>query len=433
MAYRNYAPANGFIVSKDGNGDFSTIQTAITAATSGTTIFIKPGTYTENLTLKAGVNLTAFGSDSSLNNTGKVNITGKATFTAAGTVTIFGIELQTNSDFLLAVTGSAASIVNLNNCYLNCVNNTGISHTSSNASAAVSIFYCGGNLGTTGIAYHSMSSIGNITYYSCVLGNGGVSTTVTSNSAGAAYFYYCSCPCPVGSTSTGGINLFNSSFDSSANNATALTANGSGTSVALNCFFSGGSASAVTVGVGATLNYVYCLAASSNTNAVTGAGSIQLTAPGFSGSSSLINTTSQTGGLLFGRKDGTAPNAGIIGERISNSATAVSMSNTTPTNITSINLTAGVWDISGLAYCNQTGTGSAFLLGISATSATITGTLGDQSLQQTYALSAFDSNLSIPAFRVTLSTTTTYYLVGESNFSSGSSTANGRISATRVG
>jgi hypothetical protein len=40
MGYRNYGPSNGFIVSADGTGDFTTLATALTAATSGKTIFL---------------------------------------------------------------------------------------------------------------------------------------------------------------------------------------------------------------------------------------------------------------------------------------------------------------------------------------------------------------------------------------------------------
>lgn len=42
-------------------GTFSTIQSAIDAAPAGATVFIKDGTYTESLTLKAGVNLCCYG------------------------------------------------------------------------------------------------------------------------------------------------------------------------------------------------------------------------------------------------------------------------------------------------------------------------------------------------------------------------------------
>ena len=116
MAYRNYSVANGFTVDPSGNGDFTTIAAALTASVSGTDIFIRPGTYTENLTLKAGVNLVGFKGDESTPN---VTIIGKLTYTVAGTCTVSNIRLQTISDFFLAVTGSAASVINLENCFLN--------------------------------------------------------------------------------------------------------------------------------------------------------------------------------------------------------------------------------------------------------------------------------------------------------------------------
>ena len=116
MAYRNYSAAVSKIVDPNGFGDFTTIAAALTASSSGTTIFLRPGTYTENPTLKAGVNLSAYGSDSSLNGTGNVIINGTCTLSTAGSVTISGVQLQTNSANAIVVSGSVASVLNLNNC-----------------------------------------------------------------------------------------------------------------------------------------------------------------------------------------------------------------------------------------------------------------------------------------------------------------------------
>ena len=103
------------------DGTHTTISAALTSASSGDTIFIRPGTYTENPTLKAGVNLTAFGSDSSENGVGNVIINGTCTLTTAGSVTISRrFELQTDSVGILQLVGTVASVVNLQNCYLNC-------------------------------------------------------------------------------------------------------------------------------------------------------------------------------------------------------------------------------------------------------------------------------------------------------------------------
>ena len=92
------------------NGTHSTISAAITSASSGDTIFVRPGTYTENLTLKAGVNITAYQCDASLNATGRVTIVGNSTLSTAGSVTMTGMQLQTNSAAVITVSGSAASM-----------------------------------------------------------------------------------------------------------------------------------------------------------------------------------------------------------------------------------------------------------------------------------------------------------------------------------
>jgi len=160
-----------FIVSAGGTTDganYTSISSALSAAAAtGTnqTIFIQPGTYTENLTLSPGINLSAYTCDSTTPN---VIIVGTCTLTAAGTVSISGIRLQTNGSFAIAVTGSAASILNISDCYLNFTNNTGISFTSSNGSSSINVYNSIGNLGTTGIAIYSMTAIGNLLFYYCV-------------------------------------------------------------------------------------------------------------------------------------------------------------------------------------------------------------------------------------------------------------------------
>ena len=59
----NYGPAKFIVSANVYEGTHTTIAAALTSASSGDTIFIRPGTYTENLTLKAGVNLCAYECD----------------------------------------------------------------------------------------------------------------------------------------------------------------------------------------------------------------------------------------------------------------------------------------------------------------------------------------------------------------------------------
>jgi hypothetical protein len=288
MAYRNYSTAVSHIVDASGQGDFTTIGAALTAASSGQTIFIRPGTYTENPTLKAGVNLTAYDCDFLNPN---VIISGKCTFTGSGTVAISGIQLQTNSDFALAVTGSSASVVNLTNCNVNCTNNTGISFTTSSGSANINFNSCWMNLTTTGIAYWSCSTPATLGVINCYLSNSGASTTASTTSSGPVDIYFTHCDGVISCSSTGVVALFHVDFFNSGLNTTALSISGTGISVSFDSIFYSGTASAISIGSGATLSMSNSTVSSSNTNAISGSGTLQSGVIDFMGSSSTIQST----------------------------------------------------------------------------------------------------------------------------------------------
>lgn len=290
LTINSYGTAKWVVNPTAGIGTHTTIASAITSAASGETIFITPGTYTENLTLKAGVDLTAFGCDSSYNGTGHVIISGTCTLTTAGTVVISGIQLQTNSAALLAVTGSAASVINLTNCYLNCTNNSGIT-LSSSGGAQVIIKNCAGNLGTTGIKLFDITNTGVLEIVNTKISNTGGSSTASTNSAGLLVYSFCDFTFPTTISSTGTIGMGYTSIDTASQNVTAITLGG-GTQICKSCSFVSGSASAVSIGSSAKLEN--CFINSSNTNAITGAGTLSYPGLMFDGTSSLINTTTQT-------------------------------------------------------------------------------------------------------------------------------------------
>ncbi len=307
LSTNNYGTAK-FIVdgSVTANGTHSTIQAAIDAASAGDTIFIRPKTsgaaYTENLTLKAGVNLCAYDCDATTPN---VTILGKCTFTAAGTVSISGIQLKTNSDFFLAVTGSAASIVNLIDCYLNVNNNTGITYTTSSSSAIIKIINCQGDTGATGITYWVSTSAGYVIVYNSYLENHLLSTTASSNSAGVLLMNNSRVLVPLSTSSTGVFQAFGCTL-SPGTNTTAITHNGSASnSYCLNSYVESGTASAVSIGSGSSLEVSGCIVNSTNTNAITGAGTLTTKGNFFANPSYTINTTTlvtgvlNTGGIVF--------------------------------------------------------------------------------------------------------------------------------------
>lgn len=426
ISTNNYGPAKFVVSASAANGTHTTIASALAVASSGDNIFIRDGTYTENLTLVAGVNLVAFNGDAI---TPTVTIVGNCTFTGTGTVSISNIRLQTNSAALLTVSGSNASVVNLFNCYLNCSNNTGITFSSSSASAMILVNNCYGNLGTTGIGLFAHSSAGNLNIQYSNFSNSGASSTANTVSAGSLNFFYSSLKNPVTASGTAAIGFELSDFNSAAQNVTVFTAGGSGSQTVLNCSFSAGTASAISISQ--TLTISQATVDSSNTNAITGAGTINYQDLSFPGTSQTINTTTQNGGTLKG-STAQAASAGFLGERITATGTAVSLTNNTSANITSISLTPGVWDITLLASFTNTSTTTAFEIAISTTSATLAGTVGDQAAQTNAALSNVVWSLSVPAFRAVVTTTTTYFGVAFTLFSAGTSAVTGRLSAVRV-
>lgn len=271
-----------------GKGNYTTIGAALTAASSGQTILIKPGTYTENLTLKAGVNLAALACDALTPN---VTILGKASMTVAGTASLSGLYLKTNSDFALSVTGSAASNVFLTGCTIFCNNNTGIQYTSSNASSNIAFNYGFMDTGTTGITYFTASGAGSIQFNYCIFSNTGGSSTASTISAGTLGLLHDTLTLPITTSGTAAFSAFQCLFASAAQNVTVLTAGGSGVHGASHSTFSSGTASAISVGASCALGFPQNMVSSSNANAITGAGTLNTGIITFTGSSSTINTS----------------------------------------------------------------------------------------------------------------------------------------------
>ncbi len=144
-----------------------------------------------------------------------------------------------------------------------------------------------------------------------------------------------------------------------------------------------------------------------------------------------------TGVQLKGNNTNTAPPAGFLGEAISSYISSpVSLTSATTTRITSIDLTAGIWDISSLVGYTVDSTTSLTKgqASINTTSSAINANFGDQSSSfQTAANVGCQPVLGNPSFRALLSATTTYYLNANATFTVSTCGVYGRISATRVG
>ena len=158
-----------------------------------------------------------------------------------------------------------------------------------------------------------------------------------------------------------------------------------------------------------------------------------------------IGTSTDPGiGILYPNKGikGTVTNdsaaTGIVGEFISSTilvGAAVSLTTGTAANVTSISLTAGDWDVSGLVSSVAAGgtTISGFLAWISTTSATAPTSPNSGGYVLLQVTGAAGGNIALPVstMRMSLASTTTVYLSTLQTFSSTNS-AYGFISARRV-
>ncbi len=155
----------------------------------------------------------------------------------------------------------------------------------------------------------------------------------------------------------------------------------------------------------------------------------------------VADLASFTGNLIRGVSSGAAPTAGMVGEYISATGSAVTCGSTgAGANLTSISLTAGDWDVTGMMEISTTATtvtvaNQVTSYGISATSATITGTLGVDFLYGLQAaiasVNGAIASVTTISKRVTISTTTTIYFVASLNYTGSAPTMSGGIFARR--
>jgi len=146
------------------------------------------------------------------------------------------------------------------------------------------------------------------------------------------------------------------------------------------------------------------------------------------------------GDQLLGTTTNDNATAGNVGEFVSstvNSGSAVSLTTNVAANITSISLTAGDWDVFIDAYFSFAGTTSVTNMqtSISTISATISQTPGNWGVVQQAAsvpTAANPTNLGAGPVRLSLSGTTTVFLVVQATFTVAATSAYGIISARRV-
>jgi len=279
------------IVSQDPTqGSYTSIQAAIDSGFAKV-IFIREGIYTENITLTVYTNLVAYSTDGEEPN---VTIVGTVSYSGVDVATISGIRLQTNGSFCVSVTGNAPSVLKFFNCYINCTNFTGINHSSTSSSSALVFRNCSGDITNPGITFFQSTSNGNLIFEHSTFKNSGGSATASTINSAQAYIDWSEIYFPIVGGAASGIGSQSTKFV--ANNTTCVTYTGSLVNSVTNCSFSSGTASCVSVGVGATLNIGGAQTTSTNANVITGAGAVKYGFVGFGTSvEKTVNTTTQSG------------------------------------------------------------------------------------------------------------------------------------------
>ena len=140
-------------------------------------------------------------------------------------------------------------------------------------------------------------------------------------------------------------------------------------------------------------------------------------------------TPSSTAGLV-GTTSANNANAGAVGEYVTATSTSTGITNNVTTNITSISITAGDYDVGGSICFNPTAVLTQVIAGTNTTSATFQASPG-YSVFNASSASGGGECLATPTSRVNVSTTTTVYLIGSASFSSGTTTTVGTVWARR--
>lgn len=385
-----FGPSKFIVNQISGLGTHTTIGSALTSASSGDDIVVYPGTYTENITVKAGVNIMGWSGDGvNVGFTYGPNLVGKitASFTS-GECNISNLVLTTNSDNILAMSGTS-SFIHLNNCLINVTNGTGI-----NLSAGV--IYINNCYGFAAIGQQFFAvSAGSLQFQYAIIFSTSGSVTQCPITGGTVSFAWCQFSQPIivsAGTLTGNWSQFTNS------GTTVLTTSTTGAITLVKSQVRSGTQVGISVGSGTTVTLEDVFFDSSNATPVSNSGTVVGLATngqlpiGKTGNNPTfatitpgngIGVTNGSGAITIagvgpypGQTTNTAPPAGYIGELIfaPTSGVTVSLTNNTAANATSISLTAGIWDISAQVYFSGTlATNINYQGAISLTSASTSG------------------------------------------------------------
>jgi hypothetical protein len=339
------------------------------------------------------------------------NVTVQGTFTASGKVGLASLAPQAANTVVANATGSSASptAVSVPNCAGTSSALTYTAGSGFSCNATINALTLGGATfsapGPIGSTSTSSGAFSSISTPSATIGGGTINaTTIGATSASSGAFTTLSATEP-----SNGLNTLQVTNTGSQGANIHMTGNGSTTPTKYLRVVNG------SFGIANDANSALALALTDAGN-LSVLGSIQ---------------PSQTGGII-GTNTTNNANAGSVGEYVTASGSSVALTSGSAVNIASISLTAGDWDVWGNVQFVPAGSTqmSQWLASINTTSAT--NAVPPFLAVQTFTTGAgLTQSLIAPTQRISVSSTTTVFLVGTSTFSTSTCAANGYISARR--
>lgn len=295
-----YGAPNFIVDATPGKGSHTTISAAMTAASSPANIFIRPGTYTENITGKAGVNLIAYTGDNANTNlsTALVTINGTYSCSFTGNSAISGINFTTNSAPNILITGSNVATINIESCSFMASNAYSITHSGTNTKLILRDCYSDFTSASASVGFMNLSGL-RAEIYGHLAVNSSVNTTAGILHSGGGSLAVNSSNFQMIYAGSGASTVFFFNyciFDTSLLNVSTIVQQATGNVSGINyCSILSGSGASVTLGTSSLMSVTKSVITSTATNAITQLGASTITYDDISfTANSNINVTTQT-------------------------------------------------------------------------------------------------------------------------------------------
>lgn len=269
------APITLYVVDFGGTGGYMTVQAALDDANAAgvpAVVYVKPGTYVENLTLYADINIQGAGPDTT--------ISGIHVPPAAGNVMIYGCQLTSGTHIFSSAAASAGIIV-LYDCLIRCTN--GFTFNLVNWTGSFALIQCAEASTNNGVMNNTGGA--NLSIFDSVAG-AGVGQTLAST-AGDLLMRSSRLVCPSSFLGAATIDASMGSYFGGT-----ITTAGTTSALIYNSTISTGATAAISQGSAGTIALSNVTITTSNNPAIdgAGAGAINLSGVNFTDGSNLAAT-----------------------------------------------------------------------------------------------------------------------------------------------